>query len=116
MDILTLTMTGAGGLGIGLVLGGLVMRPRVGPWYGSAPGGCSCHARPAAAVPSTSATVELQTVARPTLLGPAAAALGVAYVTTREGLVPVLLPSAALASADPAAPALPAADLAGGAR
>ncbi|MBG0819116.1 hypothetical protein [Planomonospora sp. ID82291] len=119
MDILTLTATGAGGLGVGVILGALVLRPRVGPWYGSRPA-CPCHSvatvtTAAAAMPAVPAIAALpHQMARQitTHSDIAPDSLVTAYVTTGSGVVPVMVAAAALMPAAPGAglvPALPSA-------
>jgi hypothetical protein len=107
MDILSLAMTGAGGLGVGVVLGAVVMRPQVGPWYGSRPA-CPC-AHPAAtatAVHALPTVMPLQPqVARqiPAHFDTTPDSLVTAYVTTGNGVVPVKIAAAALMPAAPGA-------------
>ncbi|MEU9837319.1 hypothetical protein AB0D67_37780 [Streptosporangium sp. NPDC048047] len=110
MDIISLVMTGAGGVGVGTVLGAMVLRPRVGPWRASGPA-CPCASRPAATEGAMAVAIAPHHAALthqlayqispiPTVTPDS---LESAYVNTARGLVPVLVNPAALAPAVPAA-------------
>ncbi|MGW3369740.1 hypothetical protein ACWDOR_43210 [Streptosporangium canum] len=97
MDILSLTMTAAGGLGVGVVLGAMCLRPRVGPWHG-----CTCREHPATTTAAISpawahatlaAHLARQISTHPTVTPDS---LESAYVNTGRGLVPVLVDPATL--------------------